>query len=48
MTKSGFIVCNDKFVKIKDENGTVNLVGDLVKFREIDIKRAVEEQIMAD
>ncbi len=34
MTKSGFIVSNDKFIKIKDEEGVVNFVGQNVMFRE--------------
>jgi hypothetical protein len=44
MTKSGFVVCNDKFIRIKDDQGTINFVPTMVRFREEEVKRAVEQQ----
>jgi len=32
MSKSGFVICNDNFVKIKDEIGMVNVNGENAKF----------------
>ncbi|CDW85013.1 UNKNOWN [Stylonychia lemnae] len=41
MTKSGFVVCNDNFVKIKDDSGMVNYNGngEQNKFQEEDVQR---------
>jgi len=44
MTSFGFVVSNDKFVRIRDELGTVNLAGDEACFREEEIKIAVQTQ----
>jgi len=30
MSKNGFVICNDNFVKIKDDLGIVNLNGENV------------------
>ena len=42
MTRNGFIVCNEKFVKIRDELGLVNFIGPQTKYREDDLKKAIE------
>ncbi len=50
MTRSGYIVGNDKFVKIRDSHGLVNYNGgsSKVRYREEDIKRAIEKREMMD
>ena len=48
MTRNGFVICNEKFVKVRDENGLVNLNGNKVKYREEDLKRAIEQRQMMD
>lgn len=48
MTRNGFVICNEKFVKIRDDHGLVNLNGNKVKYREDDIKRAIEQRQMMD
>ena len=43
MTRNGFIVCNDKFVKVRDEHGMlVNFIGQDVKFNQEDLRKAFE------
>jgi len=37
LTKNGFIVCNEKYVKLKDEQGFVNYFGKLVNYKEQDL-----------
>ena len=44
MTKSGFIVCNDKFVKIRDELGLVNYIGEQNNFNEEEIQDMVNSK----
>lgn len=44
MTRNGFIVCNDKFVKIRDDQGPVNFMGTKVRYREDDLKRAIDQK----
>jgi hypothetical protein len=42
MTRNGYVISNQKFVKIRDENGFVNLNGGKVRqYREEDLKRAI-------
>ena len=48
MTKNGFIVCNDKFVKVRDEQGLVNYIGQQIKFKADEIRKALVEQQMMD
>ena len=47
MTAQGFVVSNDKFVKLRDELGTVNLAGNEARFKEADIRAAVQTQQFA-
>jgi len=45
MTRNGYVISNQKFVKIRDENGFVNLNGSKVKqYREEDLKKAIAER----
>ena len=44
MTRNGFIVCNDKFVKIRDDQGLVNFIGPKNRYREDDLKRAIDQK----
>jgi hypothetical protein len=48
VTKNGFIVCNDQYVKIKDEAGYVNYFGNMIKFKEEDLKKVISEKQMMD
>jgi hypothetical protein len=48
MTRGGFIVSNEKFVKIRDEHGLVNHLGSRTKYREEDLRRAIEQRQMMD
>lgn len=48
MTRGGFIVSNERFVKIRDEHGLVNLLGSRTKYREDDLRRAIEQRQMMD
>ena len=48
MTRIGFIVCNDKFVKIRDDQGLVNFIGPKNRYREDDLKRAIDQKQMMD
>lgn len=41
MTKNGLIVCNNKFVKIRDDIGYVNYIGKEIKFKEDDLLKAI-------
>ena len=42
------MICNEKFVKIRDDHGLVNLNGNKVKYREEDLKRAIDQRQMMD
>jgi hypothetical protein len=48
MTRNGFILCNDKFVKIRDEQGLVNFMASKQKYCEEDLKRAISQRQMMD
>jgi hypothetical protein len=48
MTRNGFVICNEKFVKVRDDHGLVNLNGNKVKYREEDLKRAIDQRQMMD
>lgn len=48
MTRNGFIVCNDKYVKVRDEQGLVNLLGPKIKYNQDDLRRAIEQNQMMD
>lgn len=45
---NGFIVCNDKYVKIKDELGFVNYFGKQIKYKEEDLSNAIRDKKMMD
>jgi hypothetical protein len=47
MTKTGFVVCNEKYVKIKDDMGYVNYMSK-VQYKGLELKKALEEQQMMD
>lgn len=42
LISNGFVICDDKFVKIRDEHGYVNYYGDLVQHQEVDLKNSIE------
>lgn len=44
MSRNGFIVANNKYVKIRDEKGLVNFNGPQSKFNQNDLKRAIEQE----
>jgi|LauGreDrversion4_2_1035121.scaffolds.fasta_scaffold70009_2 hypothetical protein len=48
MTRNGFIVCNEKFVKVRDDEGLVNFIGPKSKYNEDDLKKAIESKQMMD
>ena len=48
MTRNGFILCNDKYVKVRDEHGLVNFIGAAIKYSEEDLRRAIEHKQMMD
>lgn len=48
LTKNGFIVCNKKYVKVRDEQGFVNYFGKNIKYKEEELKKAIKENQMMD
>jgi hypothetical protein len=48
ITRNGFIVCNEKYVRIKDDDGYINYFGESIKYREEDLKNAIIEKKMLD
>lgn len=43
MTRTGFIIANDKFVRYRDDQGLINLLGSkTLNYRTEDIQRAME------
>lgn len=48
MTRSGFIVSNEKFVKVRDEIGLINLMGSRAKYSEEDLQRQIAGREMMD
>jgi hypothetical protein len=42
LINNGFVICNDKFVKIKDDSGFVNYYRDLNAEFEVDFKNRIE------
>jgi hypothetical protein len=49
MTRGGFVVSNEAFVKIRDEHGLVNLLGSRAKYRgPADIQQALDSRMMMD
>jgi len=49
MTRNGFVICNEKFVKVRDDHGLVNLNGNKAgHYREEDLRRAIDQRQMMD
>ena len=41
LTKIGFLVCNGKYIKVRDEKGLVNYFGNMIQYKQEDINTAL-------
>jgi len=48
MTRSGFVVSNERFVKVRDEQGLINLMGNRARYCEEDLQRQIDGREMMD
>lgn len=48
MTRNGYVVANEKFVKVRDEHGLVNYNGGGRGYKQEDLKRAIDKREMMD
>ena len=42
LINNGFVICDEKFVKIRDEQGFVNFYGEFASQHEMDLKNNIE------
>jgi hypothetical protein len=42
MTRNGYVVCNQKFVKVRDEKGLVNYNGRTTEYNLDELKRDIQ------
>jgi hypothetical protein len=48
LTKNGFLVCNDRYIKVRDEKGFVNYFGKLINYKESDLQRCLKDKLYMD